>query len=486
MWQDSPYTTSDDRLRETRNKNVNRDLTLDAISSVRFEQDKSILHKLLDFFGLTQQPFGVTPDPSFLYLSRTHREALASLIYGIENGLGFLALIARPGMGKTTLLFHLLAKFKNSARSAFLFQTQCTSREFMQFLLSDLGLETNGSQDLVRMHEQLNQHLLREVRAGKRFIVLVDEAQNLEPSVLETVRLLSNFETPWAKLLQIVLSGQPELGSKLARHDMVQLQQRVSSLNRLEPFSGVETQQYIEHRLRLSGYRGGSLFTPDAMTAITEFSKGIPRNINNLCFNALSLAFASQQKSIDAAMVREVISDLDISLHAVQSNEVARKEVAISMPATFASSTLDLSSHSTIPDHDKPAQQIGGSGVSLHRLQPNHNPENNCNHLDTSLDLSGCGQSTKEKPVEVSQSLSQTSQKAKNEATSDSDASLLPSGPNHATKEPRVEHTPPQANNNQPDSDDVLVHLSPDGNVSLSEAKAYMNNFIRSLRSERT
>src|SRR5215467_2658370 len=163
MWQDRPYTTSEDRA-----ENLNHNLTSDTIASARFGQDKSSVPKLLHFFGLTQQPFGVTPDPSFLYLSRTHREALASLIYGIENGLGFLALIARPGMGKTTLLFHLLDKFRNSARSAFLFQTQCTSREFLQFLLSDLGLETNGNQDLVRMHEQLNQHLLREVRAGKR------------------------------------------------------------------------------------------------------------------------------------------------------------------------------------------------------------------------------------------------------------------------------------------------------------------------------
>src|SRR5215472_2044575 len=386
MWRDHPYTTSDDRA-----ENLNRNLTSDTTASARFGQDKSSVPKLLDFFGLTQQPFGVTPDPSFLYLSRTHREALASLIYGIENGLGFLALIARPGMGKTTLLFHLLAKFQSSARSAFLFQTQCTSREFLQFLLSDLGLETDGSHDLVRMHEQLNHHLLREARAGKRFIVLVDEAQNLEPSVLETVRLLSNFETPCAKLLQIVLSGQPELGNKLARHDMVQLQQRVSSLNRLEPLSGVETQQYIEHRLRLSGYKGGSLLSPEAMALVTEFSKGIPRNINNLCFNALSLAFALQQKSIDKAMVREVITDLDIS-NASQSNEVAiENEIAIEE----VGSTFDVSRHSTNPDHDKRATQIRGSDASLHRLETDHNSDEEVsNHLDNSLELSGGSHST--------------------------------------------------------------------------------------------
>src|SRR5436305_2364930 len=147
-------------------------------------RSKSALAALLDFFGLKQEPFGVTPDPSCLYLSATHREALASMMYGIEAGRGFLALIANPGMGKTTLLFHLLEQFRNSARSALLFQTQCSSREFMHLLMSELGYETQGF-DFVRMHEVFNQHLLREARAGKRCIIMVDEAQNLDASVLE-------------------------------------------------------------------------------------------------------------------------------------------------------------------------------------------------------------------------------------------------------------------------------------------------------------
>src|ERR1700704_3805628 len=178
----------------------------------------------LDFFGLREQPFGVTPDPRYLYLGPGHREALASLYYGIEANRGFLSLIARPGMGKTTLLFHLLAKFDRTARTAFLFQTQCSSREFMRFLLAELGYET-ADHDFVRMHEEFNKHLLQEARAGHRFIVVVDEAQNLDPSVLETIRLLSDFETPRAKLLQIVLAGQPELADKLASRNMAQLRQ---------------------------------------------------------------------------------------------------------------------------------------------------------------------------------------------------------------------------------------------------------------------
>ena len=220
-------------------------------------------------------------------------------------------------MGKTTILFHLLEKFRSSARTAFLFQTQCTSREFMRFLLAELGYESDGN-DFVRMHEEFNQHLLREARAGNRFIVVVDEAQNLHPSVLETIRLLSDFETPQAKLLQIVLAGQPELADKLASRNLAQLRQRISLVSSLKPFNEEETRNYIQHRLRVAGYEGGSIFTPQAMAETAEFTQGIPRNINNLCFNAMSLACALRQKTIDTSIVREVISDLDITQHVSQ------------------------------------------------------------------------------------------------------------------------------------------------------------------------
>jgi len=266
----------------------------------------------LSFFGLREQPFGVTPDPRFLYLSAAHREALASLYYGIEAGRGFLGLIAKPGMGKTTLLFHLLEKFRNSARTAFIFQTQCNSREFMRFLLAELGYDNDG-QDFVRMHEEFNRRLLEEAQAGNRLIVVVDEAQNLEPAVLETVRLLSDFETPQAKLMHIILSGQPELADKLARPSLHQLRQRVSIMHGLEPLPAWEVKSYIEHRLRIAGYEGEPLFTPEAYESIATFTHGIPRNVNNFCFNALSIACALQKKVVGGDIVNEVISDLDIS-----------------------------------------------------------------------------------------------------------------------------------------------------------------------------
>src|SRR6266550_1919826 len=179
----------------------------------------------LDYYRLREQPFGVTPDPRFLYFSPAHREALASLFYGIDAGRGFLALIAEPGMGKTTLLFQLLKRLKGSVRSAFLFQTQCDSHELLRYLLDALGLDSRG-QDLVQMHAQLNEFLYREAVAGRRVAIFIDEAQNLSDTVLETVRLLTDFEAADRKLLQIVLAGQPELGHRLMRPGLAQLLQR--------------------------------------------------------------------------------------------------------------------------------------------------------------------------------------------------------------------------------------------------------------------
>src|SRR5438270_13586078 len=245
----------------------------------------------LTYFGLREQPFGVTPDPRFLYLSAAHREALASLYYGVEAGRGFLGLIAKPGMGKTTLLFHLLEKFRSSARTAFLFQTQCNSREFMRFLLAELGYEGDG-QDFVHMHEEFNKRLLQEARAGNRFIVVIDEAQNLDPTVLETVRLLSDFETPQAKLLQTILVGQPGLADKLASPSLVQLRQRITSVSGLNPLSVEEAGRLVEHRMKVAGYNGAPVFSPEALELIAQVSEGIPRQINNYCFHALSLGCA--------------------------------------------------------------------------------------------------------------------------------------------------------------------------------------------------
>lgn len=265
----------------------------------------------LDFYRLREQPFGVTPDPRFLYFSPGHREALASLFYGIETGRGFLSLVAEPGMGKTTLLFQLLKRWKGYVHSAFLFQTQCDSRELIRYLMEDLGLDSQD-RDIVRMHADLNDFLFRETKAGKRVVLFIDESQNLTDSVLETVRLLSDFEAPDRKLLQIVLAGQPDLEQRFTKPGLTQLGQRVAVRARLEPLPRAEVIRYMNHRLRVAGYQGTELFTPEAAVAIAERSRGIPRVINHLCFNALSLGCAMRSRQIGPEIVREAAADLPL------------------------------------------------------------------------------------------------------------------------------------------------------------------------------
>jgi general secretion pathway protein A len=266
----------------------------------------------LEFYGLREQPFGVSPDPKYLYFSPGHREALASLFYGIETGRGFLALIAEPGMGKTSLLFQLRERLKGSILSAFLFQTQCDSKELLRYLLDGFGIDSKDA-NLVDLHSRLNRFLLAEAKAGHRVLVFIDEAQNLSDSALETVRLLSNFEATDRKLFQIVLSGQPELARKLKNPHLAQLSQRIAVLTGLSHLPESETAQYICHRLRVGGYEGPDIFTAASTALIAKASRGIPRNINNICFNAMSLAFAMGCKKIGPEIVQEALNDLSLN-----------------------------------------------------------------------------------------------------------------------------------------------------------------------------
>jgi len=215
-------------------------------------------------------------------------------------------------MGKTTLLFQLLKRWKGYVHSAFLFQTQCDSRELLRYLMEDLGLDSQD-RDIVRMHADLNDFLFRETKAGKRVVLFLDESQNLSDSVLETVRLLSDFEAPDRKLLQIVLAGQPELEQRLARPGLTQLEQRIAVRARLEPLPRTEVIRYMNHRLRVAGYQGAELFTPQAAAAIAERSHGIPRVVNHLCFSALSLGCAMRSRQIGPEIVSEAAGDLSIN-----------------------------------------------------------------------------------------------------------------------------------------------------------------------------
>jgi general secretion pathway protein A len=265
---------------------------------------------VLDFYKLREQPFGVTPDARYLFLSRTHREALASLLYGIDAGCGLLALIAPPGLGKTTLLFQVLQQLRERARTIFLFKTVSTPLDLVRGLLIGLDVQPEGS--MGELQFQLKEELIAQARQGKRVILALDEAQNLEEPVLEAVRMLSNFETPREKLIQIILSGQPQFADKLASPELDVLRQRISIFSYLKPFSHEETELYVAHRLRVAGYNSEApLFQREALAMIADCSNGVPRNINNLCFNALSLGCVLKRSPIDDGVLRNIIEDLN-------------------------------------------------------------------------------------------------------------------------------------------------------------------------------
>lgn len=267
---------------------------------------------VLDYYNLKEQPFGVTPNPRYLYLSETHREAFATVLLGVKENRGFTGFIAPPGMGKTTLLFGLLQKLGSKARTVFLFQPHTSPHELLQGILADLGLETRDL-TLIQLQTKLNDLLLQEAANDRQVILVIDEAQNLTEPVLEAVRMLSNFETPERKLMHIVLAGQPQLAETLATGRMAQLRQRISVMARLSPFTASETKAYIDHRLRVAGYAGKqALFEDEAVLLIAQQSGGIPRNINNLCFNSLNLGLVLKKEFISAQVVKEVLGDLDL------------------------------------------------------------------------------------------------------------------------------------------------------------------------------
>jgi general secretion pathway protein A len=337
---------------------------------------------VLSYYGLPQQPFDVTPDPAYLYFTPSHREALASLKEGIGNFRGFMVLVAEPGMGKTTLMNKLMEEVADSARVVFLFQTQCSSHELLCFILNELEVDHAGM-DVVAMHRALNQALLEEMLRGRRFVLVVDEAQNLQEPVLETIRLLSDFETTHSKLIQIVLAGQPQLAETLMKPTLVQLRQRISVLSSLKSLSAEETSEYVEHRLLASGWGGTLLFTPEALAQIAESSAGVPRSINNLCFNALLAGFHRGLEVIDAGIVREVVEKLNLeslvrrSQMDANSQRSAASEEAIAATqlaralatALHAEARPDANSENFIGPNTKPEVVLTGNLTEKVRSQ---------------------------------------------------------------------------------------------------------------------
>ncbi len=264
-----------------------------------------------NFFQFSEKPFDITPDPKFLYLSRAHREVLSSLIYGIRERRGFIVVLGEAGTGKTTLLRSVFDRLGEEVKVANIFNTDVTFDEMLEMVLVDLGLASEKERlTKPEAHHRLNGLAIQQLAAGGNVVIMVDEAQNLDRHCLENLRLLSNLETRKNKLLQIILSGQPELEEKLRRPDLRQLSQRVNLRRYVLPLDEKETNEYIEHRLKIARYQGPPLFTKDAKKLIWQSSRGIPRIINTLCDNALLIGFALKEREISEGPVREAIDDL--------------------------------------------------------------------------------------------------------------------------------------------------------------------------------
>ncbi len=263
------------------------------------------------FFGLREPPFNPSPDPRFLHLTPAHQEALAQLLYGVEQHKGFILLTGEVGTGKTTLLHALLERLDESTAVAFVTNSMLGFEGILEYVQEDLGISKPGDSSLAQRLFAFQHFLIERRRSGQNTVLILDEAQDLEADTLERIRLLSNFETTSEKILQIVLAGQPELRAKLDLPELRQLKQRIGLRCRIPPLAPEQVRDYIRTRLRVAGTRDTGLFSPDAVARIAQFSGGIPRLVNTVCDHCLVFAYADQVRRIDRRMVDEAIRYLD-------------------------------------------------------------------------------------------------------------------------------------------------------------------------------
>jgi general secretion pathway protein A len=263
----------------------------------------------LTFYGLNKEPFHITPDPEFLYLSPSHKEALASIIYGIEQRKGFVAIVGAVGVGKTTILrSYLETADRKHLKIIYIFNARLSFEGLLRTIYQELGLTIEKS-DVVELVNNLYQYLIDEYKQGNNVILVVDEAQNMPIETLENLRMLSNLETSKDKLIQIVLVGQPEFEEGLNLTRLRQLKQRLAIRSTILPLSKRESLDYIRHRLAKAGAGKVPIFTKGALSKIVDHARGIPRVINVLGDNALVTGFGYQRKPVTGKIVREVITD---------------------------------------------------------------------------------------------------------------------------------------------------------------------------------
>lgn len=267
----------------------------------------------LNHYKLTKEPFNITPDPEFLFLSASHKEAIAAIIYGVEQRKGFIAIVGEVGVGKTTILRSYLKQIdREKVCPIYLFNSNVTFVELLTIIGRALGLEiqtNNQFETINKLHEQL----IHEYRKGRNIVLIIDEAQNMSVDVLENLRMLSNLETTKDKLIQIVFSAQPEFDQLLNRNELRQLRQRIAVKTTIRPLTRDESLAYISHRLSKAVTGDASIFSSAAMKLVADHAKGIPRTINILCDNSLITSFGYKRKTVNERVVKEIISDFKTS-----------------------------------------------------------------------------------------------------------------------------------------------------------------------------
>lgn len=277
----------------------------------------------LDLYGLREPPFSITPDPEYLYLARTHQSALEKILYGISNRLGFMLLTGEVGTGKTTLCRHLLDQLNGQARTVYIVNPALTVKELLATILDDLGVAYPVKATKKNLLDLLYRFLL-ETDLSRPVVIIIDDAQAMPGDSLENLRLLSNLETDKSKLLQVLLTGQPELEELIARPELRQLRQRISLHCQLELLSRQETEEYIARRLITSGSRGSLRFSAKALDLVQGYSSGVPRLINKICDYALVAGYVANDFTIETGHIQRAVLETGTTAYRAASNNGLR------------------------------------------------------------------------------------------------------------------------------------------------------------------
>jgi len=262
------------------------------------------------FYGLKERPFNVTSDPAFFFSSKKHKEAISHLLYGVSQRKGIILLTGEIGTGKTTICRFFLNHVAKNIKTAFILNPAFSETQLLESIIKDFGIFPKNKSKLDMVWE-LNNFLLRESTAGNNLVLIVDEAQNLQPNLLEQIRLLSNLETEKDKLLQVILVGQPELNNRINLYDLRQLRQRIMVRYHIGPLDNDEIKSYINHRLEIAGSAGKIKFSNEAIDSISRFSGGIPRLINMICDRALLAGFVAETNHVDSNIIKRCLGELD-------------------------------------------------------------------------------------------------------------------------------------------------------------------------------